>query len=412
MVRAEQHLFALGDIGKTLGEVLLNGGLYFAFRHHLVHTALLLDGEELFPCLGGNGVGEVLQIERTCRRVHYLVEMRFLFEQKLLVAGNTLGKVGRLLEGNIERRNDNLIDTCNGSRHSLRLRAQQVDIGIENSHIETARFGTDIHLGRLFEGSGEYGCLVGLDNLCPQQTGGTELGNLHKVVATDTHIETNDVSGFVVRHASLGEHGHIVGTPRQCIRQLLCAVGTGVVEYHGVNSYNTIAGQRLGGFDYGCNLGGYYLTGKQFAFEEHIPNGVNIDRALHVLHIIPHTPIVANQDVRQLGSRTRTNGEVDSDSIGLDIVEQVLDKTIVEFLFVETEPERGDAFVQYFEGFGVGFACILAGADILPNSPFVVGLGTTHIREFTRCGNGCFESFEVFAPIKRLYIEALGSAPY
>ena len=267
LVRAEQHLFALSHIGKTLGEVLLHGFLHLAGSHHLVQAALLLDSEELLPCLLRNRVGQVLDIERARCGVNYLIEVCLFLEQQLLIAGDTLCELSRLLVGYIERSNDYLVHACDSRRHGLGLRAKQVHIRVEDGHVEAAGLGAHIHLRSLFECSGEERCFVCLYNLRPQQTGSTELSNLHEVVTTDTHVEADGVRCLVVRHACFGEHGHVFCTPCECVCQFLCAVRTGIVQDNAIHAYYTIARERLRRFHHGSDLRAHMLAAEQLTFQ-------------------------------------------------------------------------------------------------------------------------------------------------
>ena len=83
-----------------------------------------------------------------------------------------------------------------------------------------------------------------------------------------------------------------------------------------------------------------------------------------------------------------------------------------QFVFVETETEGRDTFVQHFQRFGVGFAGVLARADVLADCPFVVCTRTADVGELTRRGDGRLQAFEVLAAVERLHVEAFRRAPH
>ena len=128
---------------------------------------MLLNTQELLPCLCSDRCGQVLQIVRSGSGVNDLVEVCFFLEQQLLVAGYTLSKICRTLVGYIKRRNGDLVHTSQSSTHRLGLAAQQVDVCIEDSHVELARLGADVHLGCVLQRGGEDRSFVCLNDLCP-----------------------------------------------------------------------------------------------------------------------------------------------------------------------------------------------------------------------------------------------------
>ena len=103
--------------------------------------------------------------------------MTLLLEQELLVACDTLREIRRLLVGSVEWAHHDRVNTGEGGTHGLCLRAEQVDIAVEHSHIIERGGGIHAHLACTIALG-----LILLNNLCPEQTGSTELGNLHEVV--------------------------------------------------------------------------------------------------------------------------------------------------------------------------------------------------------------------------------------
>ena len=412
LVRTQQHLFAFSDVSETCFEVSRHVLLHLTFADHLVHTAGLLDGEELLPCLGSDRSGQVFEVIRTRSGVNDLVEMCLFLEQELLVAGDTLGEIHRTLVGDIKRRNGDLIHACQSSRHRLGLRAEEVHIRVEDGHVESAGLGADVHLSSVAESGGEDRVFVCLNDLCPQQTTSAELSNLHEIVTADTHVETDSVGCAVVRDSCLGKHRHVLGTPSEGVSQFLRSVRAGVIEDDAVDAYYAVTRQRLGCFDGLRDLLRYLLTRQSFALEEHVLDRVHVDGTNHVLHIVAHSAVVAHEDVRELRRCARTDGEVDGDAVGGDAVQQGLDEMIRQFVFVQAETEGRDTFVEHLQRLGVRLAGVLARADVLTDSPVVVRAGAAYVRELAGRGDGRLQAFEVLAAVERLDAEAFRRAPH
>ena len=62
---------------------------------------------------------------------------------------------------------------------------------------------------------------VCLDNLRPQQAGGTKFGYLHEIIAAYPEIEFDASRGFVCRETRIGKPCHILRTPCKSITQFL-----------------------------------------------------------------------------------------------------------------------------------------------------------------------------------------------
>ena len=213
LVGAEQDLFTFSYISETSFEVSGYSFLYLTGFDHLEESTLLLDSEELFPSLGSDAIGEVLDIVGTGSGVNDFIEVSFFLEQQLLVTCNTLCEVSRFLVGNVEGGYRYLVYTGEGGRHRLGLAAEEVDVSVEDSHIEARGLGAYVHLSSILKGGGKDVLFIGCYNLSPEQTCCAELSYLHEVVAADTHIEAYLASGEVVGYAGIGKHSHIVGTP-------------------------------------------------------------------------------------------------------------------------------------------------------------------------------------------------------
>ena len=165
--------------------------------------------------------------------------MTFLLNEQLLVAGDALAEVRRFLIGSIERCYHHRVDTTKGSTHGLRLRTEKVHITVEHRHIVGRCRSVDSHLRTVL-----ILRLILLHNLSPEQTGGTELGNLHEVVLADTHVEFHLTGSQVNVDTSVDELLQVLITPSQSIAQFLYDVGTGVVKCFRV--YGHHMGLRIG----------------------------------------------------------------------------------------------------------------------------------------------------------------------
>ena len=386
--------------------------LYLAFGNELVHTAALLDVEELLPCLGSDRSGQVLKVVRTRCGVNDLIEVCLLFEEQLLVTCDTLAELCRLFVSHVKRRNGDLIHTCECRTHGLGLRAEEVHIRIEDGHVETAGLGADVHLSGVAESGREDRVFVRLNDLSPQQTACTELSYLHEIVTANTHVETDRVGCAVVRDACLGHHRHVLGSPSECVRELLSRISAGVIEDDGVDAYYAVTRQRFSGFDGLGDLLRYLLTGQGFALEEHVLNRVHVDRTDEALGVITHAAVVTHEDVRQLRRCACADREVDGYCRCINAVEQRFDEVVRQFVLVETETERRDTLVEHLQGFGIRLACVLASADVLANCPLVVCTRTADVGELTRRGDGGLQAFEVLTAVERLHVESFRRAPH
>ena len=77
-----------------------------------------------------------------------------------------------------------------------------------------------------------------LHNLSPQQTSGTELGDFHKIVLRDTHVELHLTSSKIHIHASINQLLQVLVTPSKGITQFLHDVGTCVVQSLRMNCHD------------------------------------------------------------------------------------------------------------------------------------------------------------------------------
>ena len=105
LVSTQQHFLALGNCGMTRLVALVYGSLHFSGFHGSIETTVFFYSEEEVPSLLGNRDGQVLDIVRTCSRVYNLIEVRFFFQQQLLVTRHTLREFVRSIISLVERSN-------------------------------------------------------------------------------------------------------------------------------------------------------------------------------------------------------------------------------------------------------------------------------------------------------------------
>ena len=129
------------------------------------------------------------------------------------------------------------------------------------------------------------------------------------------------------------------------------------------------------------------LAAQRFALDEHSLDRIDIDRTAEQFDVctLVLASDVTNEDVRQFGSFASAYGEVNRDNIDADILQQHLDKVIIQFLLVQAETDGVDTFVQYFQRFGIRLAGVLASADVLTDIPLVVCTCTADVWELSGC---------------------------
>ena len=132
LVGAEDELLALGGVAVTLLVRGVNVGLNGSGFDGSEKTTFILNLEEELPSLLGQSVSQMLDVIRAGRGIDDAVEVAFLLDEQLLVAGDALAELCRLLIGSVERRDDQRVNTTEGGTHGLRLRTEQVDVGVED----------------------------------------------------------------------------------------------------------------------------------------------------------------------------------------------------------------------------------------------------------------------------------------
>ena len=111
LVGSEQAFLATGDVGVAFGRGLADNALNLVVVDVGEETAVLFDFEEYFPCLFGDCYGESLNIIAAAGGIDNLVEVAFLLEKELLVAGYALAEIIGGLIADIERSCRYRVDT-------------------------------------------------------------------------------------------------------------------------------------------------------------------------------------------------------------------------------------------------------------------------------------------------------------
>ena len=255
--------------------------------------------------------------------------MTLVLQQKLLVASNTLCKLGGSLVGSIEGNNYHAVHTTQSSTHGFGLRAEQVHVAVEHGLVVSCGVGTDVHLGSLLA----LGVLS--NNLSPEHTSGTQLGNLHEVDAIDTKVELDVLGSQLGRNASLGELGHVLVTPSQGITKVLIAVGTGIGELVGINGHCTEQGIVSQSLDKSLCHGEQFLC--VLTLHNHLLQGIEADAASQTGLVITLSLEVGHENLSQFHAATLTGAEVQFHAICQDTVEQSLNILLADILAGKNE---------------------------------------------------------------------------
>ena len=246
--------------------------------------------------------------------------------------------------------------------------------------------------------------------LSPEQTGGTEFGYFHKIVAADTKVEFNRFGGGIYVYAFVCHYIQILFAPSQCITELLHDIGSCIAQRYGVYVYHTILRQLLGFFHERHNVFDYEVEVVFRTFYQHSIDGVEVYRAFQLRQIVFVCLEIIDQNLGQLFCSLGTDIEVQFYRICLYAVEQVFDEPCREFVFLDPEAQRINSFFEYFQCLFVRF-CTVFYYDFLTNKPIVVLLSASDVGELARSGIESLPAFYVFQTIERVNIETLGRFP-
>ena len=315
----------------TLGVGLVDNSLNGTCLDSSEETTLLLNREEQLPCLLAERLGELLNEVRTTSNVNHAVEVTLVLQQQLLIACDTLGKVGGSLVGSIERNNNHAVHATQSSTHGLGLRTEHVDIAVEHGLVVGCGVCADMHLGSLLA----LGVLT--HDLSPQHTSCTQLGNLHEVNTIDTKVELDALCSEFCRNTSLGELSHVLVTPSQSIAKVLVAVSTSVGKLICIYCHGTELGIV------GKSLNHCLGNGEQLlcvlTLHNHLVQGIEADATLQSGLVITLCLEVSNKDLSQLNAATLTSAEVQFHAISQNAVEQSLDVLLANKLAGKNEAQ-------------------------------------------------------------------------
>ena len=302
--------------------------------------------------------------------------MGLFLQQQLLIAGYALSKFCGHLVGFIKRGDDNRVHIGYGCRHGFSLRAKQIHIAVEQGLIILRSNGANMHLA-----SAVTLGLILFYNLCPEQTGSTELGYFHEIVLRDTHVELDTLGSLGGIDASLGQQVQILSTPGKGIAQFLIDIGTSIVERHAVHIDALIARQlcqglneRLSAFKNGRNI---------LSLAQDLADGIEIDATLQISQRIVLLLEIVHQNLSQFHTMALASLEVQLHILGQDAFQQCSHEFLADVLSRNLESQRVDAFVQNVEGLGIGNLGIIH-LNVLTHEPeIVVFLVSTHEGELS-----------------------------
>ena len=367
-------------------------------------AAFFLNSEEELPCLTSESRGQLLDEVGTAGYIDHAVEVALVLQQQLLVAGDALCEVSRHFVRLVERCHYDALHTSQGCRHRLGLRAKHVDVAVEECLVVGRREGADVHLCA-FLASG-----VLTDDLCPQHTSCTQLGNLHEIDAVDAEVELDALCCQFWSHASFGQLCQVLVAPSEGIAEVLIAVSASVGELVGIHSDGTELGISGKGLNESLRvLQGF---GGVLALHEHLLQRVEADAALNLLSVGTFLLEVSHEDLSQLERLALASAEVQLDAIHVDTLEQRLDILCAHLLRGDAEAEARHALVKDVERLGIG----LFGAftlDVLTDIPFVVGgFVAAHVGELTGEGVDKRQLIYIFLQVEGLHAEAFVGSPH
>ena len=396
LVGAQDGLAAGGHVAELLGSALLDEALDHALTDGFEIAAFVLDLVEQVPSGHGQTLGEVLDVVGTCGGVGHLVEVGLFLEDELLVAGDTVGEVGGDLKRRVERHHGEGIHTAEDGRHGTCGGAQHVDIRIVEAHAEFGVGRMDVHLGVLFLAS------VGLHDVGPQQTIGTQLGQFHEVVLSDGEVEAHLGCNFVDGQTFLGEFVEVLGTHGEAEGHLLDDGGTGVGKHMAVDA----DGLEVRNLSFHHDVGQLHI-----GVFSHIPHataqvtgqGIIVERTLNTWDLGHHLQqrqmifVVVKVDLHGfLVDTVQKGGNLDGS---------------VSLVVLQLETDAVGTTAEGVEGNLVGFVDIFHG-DVLPDEPFIAfGFVTTDVRELGRMLSCPRDVSQVLGTVVRSHLEAFCSAP-
>ncbi len=137
-------------------------------------AALRLHLLEQLPGFPRQGVGEPLDVIATRRGIGHLIEMGFVFEEKLQIGGEPVGE--------FERLDDERVAAAENRGKRLGGDPQQIGVGLVEALVGDRGPDVQLHGGGRSEG---------VRRLRPKEARGAQLGDFEEVVGTDGEDETD-----------------------------------------------------------------------------------------------------------------------------------------------------------------------------------------------------------------------------
>ena len=368
---------------------LVHGSLYLAGFYGCVETAVFFHCKEQLPSLLGNSHGQVLDVVRTGSRVDNLVEMRFLFQEQLLVACQTFGEfIGNGIRL-VERNNRHGVDACKSGTHSLGLRTQQVYVRIEQSKVESGRFRMYSHLGStaafvvfaLVFAVAQAFRIIGSHDIGPQHTGSAEFCYFKEVIGTDTEIKLYLLGYQSCRQSGIGQLVHVFITPSQRVAQFLIDICTGIVQRQRIHVQDTVFRKHGGSFNQ--SLGSSHHIALFLAFGKHLVEIIVVNGTLQLREVIIFLLEITDQKLCQFHHVSLTSGEIQFYALRTDVFQQSFDILRTQFFGFHVERERIDTLVQNVQRLGIGCFGRFHLYFLTDEPLIIVFLCTSKIRELT-----------------------------
>ena len=203
------------DTSLRAGCSLLDTHLWQTGLDGLSHTAQLLNLLNMLPSLVNQFVGQSLHIVRTSPWVNLLADLSLVLDVDLSVTSDTGREVGRQSDSLVEGVGVQTLGVAQYCSHSLDTGTTYVVEGILLGERPTRGLRVCTQRQRLRILSAKA-----LNNLSPQQTTSTHLGNLHEVVHTDSPEEAESWSESIHIDTSIHTSTQVVHTIGQGVSQL------------------------------------------------------------------------------------------------------------------------------------------------------------------------------------------------
>ena len=400
LVGAKKYLLTASYVGVAFLGCFGYGLLYGSVSDFGEESTGFVYGKEEFPSFASYGYGECLYVVGTACGVDNLVHVRFLFEQELLVAGDTFRERVRFLVRSIERCDGDGVDTGDGCGHCFGLTAQKVDVCVKDCLVVARGGGVYHHLG-----CGFVCGLVLFDDVGPKHTSGAEFGDFHKKVGGYAHIEFDATGGFIDAYAGLGEGCHPLCAPSQCVSEFFVDERACIAEHCAVDINNAECGNVLDDLDEGYGLG-YHAVTQRGTVAQGFAQGIESDASAESFS----SALCLDVFYKGFGYVNGFAGaavEVDFDFGQVDAIEQRGNICCLSDL----KAKGCDAASEHIACIGIGLLGIF-GENLLTGIPIIVGACTAYVRELSRKRVGRFEVFDVFYAIDRLDIESFVGSPY